>query len=154
MSHLFRKLVQSVTVVSALLLTTVSAQAQETPTKLNGGKVVTVDEAKKALDGGSSMFVDTRAVLNFGKGHVPGAIAVAYKEKSEKVEAFDAAQDSFELAKLPADKAKGIVFYSDGPTGWKSYKAAVLAIKAGHKNVMYMRGGFSEWTAKGLPSES
>jgi 3-mercaptopyruvate sulfurtransferase SseA len=154
MPHLFRKLVQSVTVVSALLLATGSAQAQETPTKLNGGKVVTVDEAKKVLDGGSSMFVDTRAVLNFGKGHVPGAIAVAYKEKSEKVEAFDAAQDGFELAKLPADKAKGIVFYSDGPTGWKSYKAAVLAIKAGHKNVMYMRGGFSEWTAKGFPSES
>jgi rhodanese-related sulfurtransferase len=45
------------------------------------------------------------------------------------------------------------VFYSDGLTGWKSYKAAVLAVKAGYKNVMYMRGGFAEWEAKGAPVE-
>ncbi len=140
--------------LATLALGSAPALAQETPTKLNGGKVISVEEGKKLLDGGGAQFVDTRAVLNFGKGHVPGAVAVAYKEKSDKAENFDASQDSFELAKLPADKAKTVVFYSDGPTGWKSYKAAVLAIKAGHKNVMYMRGGFSDWTAKGYPAES
>ncbi len=137
----------------SLAPTTASANA-ETPSKLAGGKVISVDEGKKVLDAKNAVFVDTRAVLNFGKGHVPTAVALAYKEKSDKVEAFDASQDQFELAKLPADKNKAIVFYSDGPTGWKSYKAAVLAIKAGYKNVMYMRGGFADWTAKGLPSES
>ena len=46
------------------------------------------------------------------------------------------------------------MFYSDGPTGWKSYKAAVLAVKGGYKNVMYMRGGWDEWSGKGLPVEN
>lgn len=125
----------------------------ETPTALTGGKVVTVDDAKKLLDGGGVAFVDTRNPLNFAKGHVPGAKTAAYKEKSDKVKDFDSSADSFELDKLPTDKAARIVFYSDGPTGWKSYKAAVLAIKAGYKNVMYYRGGITEWTAKGMPVE-
>jgi rhodanese-related sulfurtransferase len=129
------------------------AQKPETPTTLSGGKVVTAEEAKKLLDSKSALFVDTRSVVNFGKGHVPGAVTASYKEKSEPVATFDASVDSFELEKLPKDKAAAVVIYSDGPTGWKSYKAAVLSIKAGHKNVMYMRGGMTDWTAKQLPVE-
>ena len=129
------------------------AQKPETPTTLTGGRVISAEEAKKLLDGKSALFVDTRSVVNFGKGHVPGAVTASYKEKSEPVAAFDAAVDSFELDKLPKDKAAAVVFYSDGPTGWKSYKAAVLSVKAGHKNVMYLRGGMADWTAKNLPVE-
>jgi rhodanese-related sulfurtransferase len=76
-----------------------------------------------------------------------------FKEKSEPSASFDASQDAFPLDKLPADKKARIVFYSDGPTGWKSYKAAVLAVKAGYTNVMYMRSGFAEWETRGLPVE-
>lgn len=125
----------------------------ETPTALKGGKVISIDEAAKLSASKGAQFVDTRSVVNFGKGHVPGAIAAAYKEKSEKVVDFDASVDSFDFAKIPADKTAKIVFYSDGPTGWKSYKASVLAIKEGYKNVMYMRDGFAGWTAKGLPTQ-
>lgn len=129
------------------------ADKPETPTSLTAGKVISVEEAKKLLDAKGATFVDTRSVVNFGKGHVPGAVALAYKERSEAVANFDAKLDSFELDKLPKDKAAAIVVYSDGPTGWKSYKAAVLATQAGYRNVMYMRSGFAEWTAKNLPVE-
>lgn len=125
----------------------------DTPTTLKGGKAISIDEAKGLLDKKGAAFFDTRAVINFGKGHVPGATMVAYKEKSDFKPDFDVSQDSFELAKLPADKNVKIVIYSDGPKGWKSYKASVLAINAGHKNVMWMRDGFTGWTAKGLPVE-
>ncbi|WP_338844768.1 rhodanese-like domain-containing protein [Massilia sp. W12] len=127
--------------------------APPTPSTLKGGKVITVDEGQALAKSKGASFIDTRSTLNFGKGHVPGAVAIAYKEKSEKVENFDAAQDQFDFSKMPADKASKIVFYSDGPTGWKSYKAAVLSIKQGYTNVMYMRGGFAEWTAKNYPVE-
>jgi rhodanese-related sulfurtransferase len=130
-----------------------AGEAPETPQQLKGGKVISVEEASKLAQGKGVTFVDTRSVINFGKGHVPGAVTAAYKEKSEKVENFDASVDSFDFAKIPADKSAKIVFYSDGPTGWKSYKASVLAIQKGHTNVMYMRGGFAEWTAKSLPVE-
>lgn len=142
--------------LACLFLTTTPVLAEDkpdTPNSLSGGKVISVDEAKKLADSKSATFLDTRSVLNFGKGHVPGAKAVSYKEKSDFKADFDASQDQFDLAKLPADKAAKLVFYSDGPKGWKSYKSAVTAIKAGYKSVMWMRDGTDAWTAKGYPTE-
>lgn len=125
----------------------------DTPTTLKGGKVVSVEEAKALVDKKGSTLFDTRTVLNFGKGHIPGATVAAYKEKSDFKVDFDASQDQFDLSKLPADKNATIVFYSDSPKGWKSYKAAILTIRAGYKNVLWMREGFNGWTAKSYPVE-
>ena len=140
---------------AAALLQVLPAQAQDvaTPAELKGGKVISVEEGKKLLDAKAAAFIDTRSVVNFGKGHVPGAQAVAYKEKSAKEPGYDKQLDSFDLDKLPKDKGAALVFYSDGPTGWKSYKAAAWAIGAGYSRVHYMRNGFSEWTTKGMPVE-
>lgn len=120
---------------------------------ITGARVISADDGKALAASRSALFVDTRNAMNFGKGHVPGAITASYKEKSEKVEGFDASKDEFDMAKLPGDKNAKLVFYSDSPGGWKSYKAAVLAVKADYRNVMYMRGGFAEWEGKGLPVE-
>ncbi|OIP15288.1 MAG: hypothetical protein CO105_00400 [Comamonadaceae bacterium CG_4_9_14_3_um_filter_60_33] len=142
--------------LAALALTGAAlAQVQlPTPTKLDGGKIISVEEGKALVDKKSAFFIDTRNPVNFGKGHVPGANAIPYKGGSEDVEGFDASKDKFDLAKLPAAKDQALVFYSDGPTGWKSYKAAVWAVKAGYKNVNYMRNGWSEWVAKSFPAEN
>lgn len=123
-----------------------------TPTTLPGGKVISSDEARKLIDQKGTLVIDTRSPVNFGKSHVPNAVSIAYKENSDKTANFDASVDQFDLSKLPADKNATIVIYSDGPTGWKSYKGAVMAVKGGYKNVMYMRGGWAEWTAKGFPA--
>lgn len=145
------------TLIAALSATFFAAPAladgEETPKSISGAKVISVDEGKTLAGSKAAAFFDTRSALNFGKGHVPGAVTASYKEKSEKVEGFDASKDDFDFARLPADKSAKVVFYSDGPTGWKSYKAAVLAVRAGYKNVMYMRGGFAEWEAKGYAVE-
>lgn len=125
----------------------------DTPRTLSGGKVIGVEEAKKLADSRAAQFIDTRSPLNFGKGHVPGAKVAAYKEKSDFTPDFDASADKFDLDKLPADKAAKVVIYSDGPKGWKSYKAAVTAIKVGYKNVMWMRDGTTAWEAKGYAFE-
>ncbi len=138
----------------AMALTTAAwASKPETPTNTAGVKVINAEEGKQLATSKGATFIDTRNAMNFGKGRVPGAVSAAYKEKSEPVPDFDASVDSFEMSKLPADKNARVVFYSDGPTGWKSYKAAVLASKAGYKNVLYMRSGWAEWEAKGNPVE-
>lgn len=124
-----------------------------TPISVNGARIVAVDEAKNLLDKKAAAFFDTRSPLNFGKGHVPGATLLIYKEKSDFKVDFDATQDAFDLARLPADKNKSIVIYSDGPTGWKSYKTTVLSVKAGYRNVLWMRDGFAGWVARALPVE-
>jgi rhodanese-related sulfurtransferase len=122
-----------------------------TPTRLAGGRVISPQEAQALLASGKAVFIDTRSPVNFAKGHVPGARTVAYKEKSEFVENFDATLDAFDFDKLPPDKQAYLVFYSDGLTGWKSYKAAVLAIRKGYAKVHYLRSGWAGWQAAKLP---
>lgn len=139
-------------VLAAAPLAALAADKPDTPTTLKGAQVITADQAKALVDGKGAAFFDTRSALNYGKGHIPGAQLVAYKEKSDFVANFDASVDNFDMAKLPQDKAAKIVIYSDGPQGWKSYKAAAMAVTAGYKNVMWMREGFAAWSAKGLPS--
>jgi len=145
-------------VIGASILTlavATGAMAQSpTPTSLVGGKVISVEEGRKLAESKNAYFIDTRSVINFGKGHVPGARTASYKSNSDDAANFDSSKDQFDLTKLPPGKNDSLVFYSDGPTGWKSYKAAVVAIKAGYKNVGYMRAGWSDWTAKGFPVEN
>lgn len=121
----------------------------DTPKTLDGVKIVSVEEVKTLIDKQSTKLFDMRSAINFGKGHLPGAIALPYKENSEFKSDFDASKDSLDLGKLPLDKNTQILFYSDGPKGWKSYKAAVAARKAGYKKIMWFREGTAAWEAKG-----
>ena len=126
-----------------------AADKPETPTTVSGFAIVTPEEARALV--GKASFYDLRSAINFGKGHVQGAKALPYGEKSGFTPDFDGSMDKFDMSRLPADKNATIVFYSDGPKGWKSYKAAVQASKAGYKNVKWMRAGTAGWQAKGLP---
>lgn len=127
------------------------AQDPMTPTSAKGVQVVSVEEARNLL--GKVPFFDFRSAVNYGRGHIKGAVALPYEQKSEKTDQFDATKDRFDMAKLPKDKSSSVVFYSDGPTGWKSYKAAVIASRAGYSNVKWMREGTAAWTAKGSTLE-
>lgn len=130
-----------------------SALAEDpmTPTAAPGVQVVSVEQARHLV--GNAQFFDMRLAINYGKGHIKGAVALPYIQRSELSESFDPSKDRFDMAKLPKDKSLPIVFYSDGPSGWKSYKAALLASRAGYSNVKWMRDGTAGWTAKGVPLE-
>jgi rhodanese-related sulfurtransferase len=129
----------------------VAEEKKLTPNVASGIDIVSVDQTKALL--GKAQFYDMRSAVNYGKGHLKGAIALPYQGKSENAESFDASKDQFDLSKLPADKAATLVFYSDSPSGWKSYKAAVLTKRAGYKNVKWFREGVEGWSAKGLSLE-
>jgi rhodanese-related sulfurtransferase len=130
----------------------VPALAGETPDSLAGTKVINAEEAKKLHDAGVPM-IDSRVAAEYAEKTIKGAISVPYKEKSEKVATFDATQDHFDLSKLPADKSAPLVVFCNGPECWKSYKASVAAVKAGYSKVYWFRGGFPEWSSKGLPTQ-
>lgn len=129
------------------------AEETLTPTELAGGKVISALEARALLDGGDGHFFDTRSPSNFGKSHIPGAKVLPYRSQSENVVNFDAQKDFVDLSQLSQDKKARIVFYSHGDTGWKSYKAAVLAIRKGYTEVLWLRGGLNQWEAQGYPLE-
>lgn len=120
------------------------------PEVLDGGSIVTVEEAKTYFNSGKALFVDVRNPLNYGKGHIPKAIAAPFAGGSNG----DGLSRHDFLRKLPNDKGALIIFYSHGETGWKSYNAAIEAIRAGYANVMWMREGFTSWEKKNFEAVS
>lgn len=151
MHRVFSKLLRNLSsgVLLALATAVSAADKPATPTAASGFAVIAAEEANALI--GKASFFDMRSAINYGKGHIRTAKALPYGEKSAYTPEFDPSVDRFDMSKLPADKGALIVFYSDGPKGWKSYKAATLTSKAGYKNVKWMREGTAGWQAKGLP---
>src|SRR5262245_26433484 len=112
------------------------ARAEESPAELPGAKIVSAEQVKRMLDKGVPV-VDTRVGNEYAEAHIRGAISVPYKERSTKARDFDAGQDSFDLSKLPADKAKPIVFYCNAGECWKSFKASTVALRSGYREVYW-----------------
>jgi rhodanese-related sulfurtransferase len=126
--------------------------AEDNPASLAGAKIVAAEEVQK-LQAAGALLIDTRVAAEYAEGHIKGSVSIPYREKSAKAANFDASQDEFAIAKLPADKKAAIVIYCNGPSCWKSYKASVAAIKAGYTNINWFRDGVPGWQAKGLPLE-
>jgi rhodanese-related sulfurtransferase/ABC-type phosphate/phosphonate transport system substrate-binding protein len=124
----------------------VSTLGYFTPRHLPGATVVDVAGVEQLMRMGA-LYVDTRTPAEFKAGHVPKAVLVPYGEKSLKETDYDPRADSFDLTRLPPDKAAPIIFACNGPECWKSYKASLAAVKAGYQRVHWFRGGFPEWRA-------
>lgn len=124
---------------------------EDTPLSIPGGGFASVEQAKALFDKGV-MFVDARVAVEYVEKHVKGAVNVPFKEEFSKVSKTGPG-DKFDMAKLPSDKNKEMVFYCNGTPCWKGYKAAALAIKAGYKKVHWYRDGLPAWDSKGFPVE-
>ena len=124
----------------------VSTLGYFTPRQLPGATVLDASAVARLLTQSASYF-DTRTEAEFKQGHVPGARWLPYVEKSAKDTDYDAGLDTFDVARLPADKAAPLIFACNGAECWKSYKASRAAMKAGHTRVYWFRGGIPEWRA-------
>ncbi len=148
-----KKVVLLVVLISVVSLAGIAVAAEPlTPTTLQGATVLS-DEQAKANFGKMKIF-DVRKKAEYVEGHIPQAVSIPYDEKSAKSADFDAKQDKIDLGKFPSDKNEPIIVYCNGPKCWKSYKAAVLLIRGGHKKVYWYRNnGFPGWKSKGYPVE-
>lgn len=145
----------SIALFSFLVLALVSPAVAEkplTPESLDGAKIVDSSEVESLMSKGAKLY-DVRKKAEYAEAHIPGAVSLPYKEKSEKSADFDASADKFPVEELPSDKSIAVIFQCNGSRCWKSYKAAHAAVKAGHKNVNWFRGGIPEWKEKGFPVE-
>jgi len=131
----------------------VASMLNTTPTTLPGAKIISASEAKALIEKGIPVY-DVRVKDEYHDARVPGAISIPYQESSAKEVDFDPVDDKFDLNKLPKDKNAALMMYCDGTICWKSYKSAVMAVKAGWKNVYWFRGGFPEWKESKLPIET
>ncbi|MCV2361500.1 PhnD/SsuA/transferrin family substrate-binding protein [Paucibacter sp. TC2R-5] len=128
----------------------VSTLGYFTPRSLPGATVVDAATVAQLQKAGALLF-DTRNDVEFKAGHIAGASLLPYGEKSAKDADFKAADDSFDISKLPANKATPLVFACNGAECWKSFKASHAALKAGYSKVYWFRGGFPEWRSANLP---
>jgi rhodanese-related sulfurtransferase len=122
----------------------VSTLGYFTPRSLPGATLLDAGGVGELMKEGAT-FIDTRTEAEFKAGHVPGARLVPYVEKSAKEVDFKAADDQFDLAQLPANRAGALIFACNGAECWKSFKASHAALKAGYSKVYWFRGGFPEW---------
>lgn len=123
-----------------------------TPTEPpEGVKIIYINEANQLLHQKDVYVFDMRKELYYGKGHIPGAVSLPYKWSKNKLQYNDTGE--FDISKLPADKNAVIIFHCDGPEEWKSYYTSKAAKKAGYKNVMWLRDGYSTWANKGYAIE-
>lgn len=147
-----RNYLKYLSAISLCMALSAPALAAETPTSLKGATLVSAAEVNKLMSSGVPV-IDTRVAAEYAEKTIKGAKNVPYKEKSAKDVSFDAAQDQFDLSKLPADKAAPVVLFCNAGECWKSYKASVAAIKAGHTKINWFRGGMPEWQKAGLPTQ-
>ncbi len=123
-----------------------------TPARIEGAKVIGVEEAERLLAQQPKIF-DVRIRADYGRGHLPGATIMPFKEKSRRHPDFDPAADRFGIMQLPSDKNAPVLFYGDGPDDWPSYKAARIAAMAGYSQIYWLRDGYSAWQKGGYAVE-
>ncbi len=79
------------------------------------------------------MLVDSRPRKQYGAGHIPGAISIPDSE-------FE-----FHIRKLPRNKEKLMIFYSDALRSFSSHNSRRKAMARGYTNVKVYNEGFKAW---------
>lgn len=119
------------------------ASATENATDENQGQAaipeISVEDADKALQAGA-VAVDANSDTTREKnGTVPNAIILTSSYK-------------YDVAQLPEDKSKDLIFYCASTSCSASDSAAERASEHGYQNVHVMREGIKGWRAAGKPT--
>jgi rhodanese-related sulfurtransferase len=97
--------------------------------------------------------IDVRDPAAAGEAHVPGAVSLPSGRISEMTQEFIAAE---KVAQLPGvrDTRAPIIVYSDTHASQDVVRAFRELVEWGYEYVSILEGGFSAWTADGLPTAS
>lgn len=110
---------------------------------------ISATEAKARLDRGEvDLIVDVREPSEWEAGHIPGAIHAP----RGMIEWYADPTYANHKAVLAEARDKNVVVQC--ASGGRSLLAAQSLQRLGFKNVSSMAGGFTDWSAKGLPTET
>lgn len=142
MKHISTK--AAIVAASFFLATSAFAQTGETPAALEGAKTVSASEAKSLLDKGA-MPLDVRRRAAYVEGRLPKAKSISSLQDSSSKE--------FAPEAFGPKKDAPLLVYGHGSDGWSAVSAVNGAVKLGYTNVHWLRGGWTEWSKAGLPTE-
>jgi len=106
---------------------------------------INLDALRQFVEADAAMIIDARDAYEFAEGHIPGAINLPYEQ---------AISDPALLESLDP-QGKAMITYCGGGTCEVSISLAdELYYSIGFKPVAVYMGGFPEWVAAGLATES
>jgi len=124
-----------------LVLSTSAIAKEDVPETLDGTTKVTAEKLIELMQSKSDLVViDSRKPSDRAKGHIEGSLALPNTDTNEG-----------SLAKHLKSKATPVAFYCNGVKCGRSVAAAKIAISHGYSEIYWFRGGWDEWTSKGLP---
>jgi len=107
-------------------------------------KTISTEELAKAKANNEAIIVDTRTAAEINVLHIQGC---------HQIEAGDIVARDGELRALTREPHKYLVFYCNGTTCSKSYKAAEIAIQLGFQGVRVYDEGIFDWAHR-YPEQS
>ena len=122
------------------------AQQREThhpASAASGPSPVGLDEARTLFEKNNAIFVDARHSFDFRRGHI---------KDSRNIPLADFDQSEQSIASLPKDTV--IIVYCDGSECNSSIELAAKLYERGFGGVRIFFGGWQEWTANKLPTET
>lgn len=126
-----------------LLLPAAAALADKpvAPESIPGTTRITAEELIEMINSIPDLvIIDARRREEYAKGHIEGALFLLDTDMTpEKL-----------ASKLPS-KETPVVFYCNGERCTRSTNASKKAVKWGYRRVYWFRGGWQEWSKKGLP---
>lgn len=115
--------------------------AEDTPESLAGATNVNAEKLIELMQGTAGLVViDSRKPSDRAKGWIEGSVGLPNTDTNEA-----------SLASNVKSKTTPIAFYCNGVKCGRSYDAAKIALGLGYQNIYWFRGGWDEWTQKGLP---
>lgn len=133
----------STILLSLFSLTSAFAADKGFPGRAEFPEIALYEKADLLRDLNKVVVVDARSALEFKTIHVKGSVNIPVASKKFAGMVKD----------LRKTTKKPIVFYCNGRTCYKSYKAAKTALAAGVKNVFAYDAGIFEW-AKAYPKHA
>jgi len=137
MRILFLSLALSVLLVGCKDASSVGAsETKEAPAEI---PEISVEDADKAIQAGAVAVDANSASTREKNGTVPGAVILTSSYK-------------YDLAQLPDDKSKDLIFYCSNTNCTASDSAAERASTHGYEKVHVMREGIKGWKDAGKPT--
>jgi rhodanese-related sulfurtransferase len=133
----------NVLMIGALVFAAGNAFAEtKAPESIDGTKRVTAEEVVElATNTPDLVIIDARKTSDRDSaGWIEGSVGLPdYDTNAES------------LAKHIPSKTTPVLFYCNGVKCGRSVNSSKVAVEAGYQNIYWFRGGWEEWTEKGMP---
>ncbi|MEM6833075.1 MAG: rhodanese-like domain-containing protein [Pseudomonadota bacterium] len=124
-----------------------------TPTTIPGGLVITTSALQTLIASGNPVItVDLLGSQALIEGTV-GTYSVPLYGQGGSFNDYIQQDMAMSIPQVTGNNPQvPMVFYCQGPQCWLSYNAALRAVAAGHRGVLWYRGGLEAWRMANLPT--